>query len=92
MISGRRLVVARLSKDLTLEEAGKRAGILPSTLGNYEQGIRGLRLPEAQRLGELYGEPPAYLMGAVDEADRDILKTPAAVRAQFLQFVKQLTK
>lgn len=77
---------------MTLEEAALRAHMLPSTLGNYEQGTRMCPLHAAQRLGNVYREPAAWLVGAVDQADRELLKSPPEVRASFLQFVKQLTR
>lgn len=80
--SGARLRAARNalhhSRDVIAELTGGK--ISASRLGNYEQGLRELGIAEAEILAPVLHEPAAYLMGLIDEKQRDLLKLPKEAR------------
>lgn len=88
LISGQRLREAR--GDRSQSEFAKLLGISPSRLGNYEQGTRKLPIRLAARAQQAIGIPAAYLIGLVDEADRELLMAPSGVRAALLSAIRQL--
>jgi transcriptional regulator with XRE-family HTH domain len=88
VLCGQRMREAR--GDRSQSEFAKLLGILPSTLGNYEQGLRKLPIRLAVRAQQATGVPAAYLMGLVDEADRDLLMAPNGARAALLSAIRQL--
>lgn len=72
--SGRRLAEARKELRLTQEAVAKAAGgISASRLANYEQGLRRIRLEEAEILAPILNRTAAFLMATVDEAEDAVL-------------------
>lgn len=61
---GDRLRELRLKKRLTLADVAKELGLNSSTILRYENGfIETMKTPVAQKLAELYGTTPFYIMG-----------------------------
>lgn len=61
---GQRLRLSRKRNDLTLDEAGSKAGISRQTLHKYETGIiSNIPSDKIERLAEVYDVSPAYIMG-----------------------------
>ena len=58
--------------------SGKSGGLSPSAIGNYEQGTRNIRRPQARTLEKIFGLPAAYFMG---EITREEAKMLAAYRS-----------
>ncbi len=86
LIAGKRIKAARealgLSQDGLSERTGKKLG--GRRIGNWEQGTREVGIQEAIILGEALGEPPAYLMGLVDDVDRRLLKLDLSAKSAAL--------
>jgi transcriptional regulator with XRE-family HTH domain len=88
VLCGERLKEARAA--LSQSELARRLKILPSTLGNYEQGLRKLPIRLAKAVQKETGVPAAYVMGLIDEADRDLLMAPDGARLALLQAIRQM--
>jgi transcriptional regulator with XRE-family HTH domain len=86
LTAGKRIRDARDDLDLSLEQLEEKTGrrLSASRIGNYEQGLRELGIAEAHILAAALGQPAAYLMGLIDEQERDLLLLPPAARAAFL--------
>ena len=65
-------------------ELARRAGLGASTLGNYIQGTRELGIRESLALSRVLAVPAAYLLGVVDDLERDVLMTTAEQQQGFL--------
>lgn len=59
-----------------------------SRIANYEQGTREVGIDAAKILGESLGVPACYLMGLVDEIDRQLLEYDAAIKAKIIETMK----
>lgn len=93
-MSGRRIREARdhaVGGALTRAQLASKAKLTVSRLGNYEQGTRKLPISVAKAMQRVTGFPAAYLMGLIDEADRDLLMAPSDARASLLRAIKQLS-
>jgi transcriptional regulator with XRE-family HTH domain len=73
---------------LSQEAYAAKLNMLSSTLGNYLQGIRTLGIYEAKIAGAALGVPAAYLLGVIDETDRDILMAPKEKKMLILALLK----
>ena len=66
-------------------------GLPYSRLGHYVQGTHRLPIREAKLIEHATGIPAAYLMGLVDDLDRDLLMVPKDKRALLLEFARSYT-
>lgn len=92
--AGLRVRKCRESLGWTREQLERASGgrLSPSRIGNYENGLRELGIREAEILGEALGEPPAYLMGLVDEVDREFLHLAPRVRHDLLKHLESASR
>jgi len=90
VLCGERLREARTRAQLSQSELAKKLKILPSTLGNYEQGLRKLPIRVAKGIQRETGFPAAYVMALIDEADRDLLMAPEGARIALLAAIRQM--
>jgi DNA-binding XRE family transcriptional regulator len=92
VVAGRRIKQSREALDMTQEQLAKATGnkLSATRIANYEQGTRELNVQPAIILGEALKQPSCYLMGLVDELDRDILMFPAEAKMGFLTTLKAL--
>lgn len=66
-IINKRIKEARLKKDLTLLEVANKLGVSEATVQRYESGeIKNIKHETIQALSNIFGVPPAYLMGWED--------------------------
>ena len=56
------LKTARERMKLTQDEAAKRIGVIPDTIGNYERGKSYPDIPVLRRIEEVYGVPYEQLI------------------------------
>lgn len=84
--AGQRLRDARVALCISLAELSNRIGkkLSGSRIGNYEQGIRELGIQEAEWLAPALHQPAAYLIGLVDELERDLLRLPRSTKHALL--------
>jgi transcriptional regulator with XRE-family HTH domain len=84
--AGGRIRDARDKLGLSLDRLESLMGgkLSASRIGNYEQGLREVGIAEAKILSPVLQQPAAYLMGLVDEDDRDLLMLAAAVKRGLL--------
>lgn len=93
VLCGQRIAEARKGAPggpMNLNELAARTKIGASTLGNYEQGTRKLPIRAAKAVQKATGYPAAYLMGLVDEGDRDLLMASPEARKSLLEAIRQL--
>jgi transcriptional regulator with XRE-family HTH domain len=86
---GQRIRVAMESKGWTQAELARQSGLQPSRVGNYLQGLRELGIRESLSLAHVLKVPAAYLLGVVDDLDRDVLMTTAEQKHGFLALLGQ---
>ena len=76
----------RIAHGYTQEELGKMVGLQKAAIYKYENGL--LTYPKRsliQKLAEIFGVSPAYMMGIEDEEKQTYFNDPEAVKmAQFL--------
>jgi transcriptional regulator with XRE-family HTH domain len=79
---GRRLRKARKSRGWSQEKLARETGweedhpargIHPSSVAMYERGSRRVPIEAAQILSRIFGLPPAYWLGLIDEYEADVL-------------------
>lgn len=63
----------------------------PGRLASYEQGAREVGIREALILGKVLEQPPSYLLGVIDEIDRDLLLLPAETKIALLSAFRAAT-
>lgn len=89
---GQRLKFARELKGITLEEAGKLAGVHKSTILRWENGAtEKFKIPILELLAHLYNVNPAWLMGydvPIKEQTEDILKKIGAIPLTDMETIK----
>lgn len=84
ILCGTRIARAMEASGLSQADTAGLAGMPSSRLGNYIQGSRKLPLREARALATVLKSHAAYLMGVVDELDRDVLLAPQDKKQSFL--------
>ena len=66
---GERIRAARETKQMTLEELGAACGVNKQTIFKYERGIiTNIPLDKLERIAEVLGTTPAWLMGWEESA------------------------
>jgi transcriptional regulator with XRE-family HTH domain len=90
VLCGARVREARTRAQLSQSELARKLKMLPSTLGNYEQGLRKLPIRVAKGIQRETGVPAAYVMALIDEADRDLLMAPGEARLALLAAIRSL--
>lgn len=64
---GKKIKQLRLSRNLTLEEAGNLVGVGKSTFRKWEEGmIANMKRDKIQRLSEVFDVPPTYFLDIYD--------------------------
>jgi transcriptional regulator with XRE-family HTH domain len=86
VLAGERIRAARVAKgwsqdDLADATNGKLGG---RRIGNWEQGTREVGIQEGKILQDALGEPAAYLMGLIDEVDRELLALSSEAKKALL--------
>lgn len=91
--AGARIRAAREARNLSVKNLSQATdGVLtPSRISNYEQGLRELPIDAAEKLARALETPAAYLMGLIDETDKELLSFPIEVRATTLSQLKATT-
>lgn len=94
LLAGQRIVAARNAKgwsqDRLHQEAITRIGpgkLGARQVGNWEQGTRQPGIRESKYLAEVLDEPAAFLLGLVDETDRQLLKLDLALKEALLKTI-----
>lgn len=92
VLAGQRIRAAREAKNLSQDALSAATGgkLGGRRIGNWEQGTREVGILEARILATALEEPAAYLMGLVDDVDRELLKLPLEVKKHLLQAVRGL--
>lgn len=77
MNTGERIKQLRLSYNMTLEELGNKIGVGKSTVRKWETGIiENLRRDKIEKLANVFGVSPNYIIGAEDEITTKLVKIP----------------
>jgi transcriptional regulator with XRE-family HTH domain len=94
VIAGRRIRASREALDMTQEQLAKATGgkLSATRIANYEQGTRELNIQPAIILGEALRQPPAYIIGLIDDLDRDILLFPAEAKMGLIRTLSAMAK
>ena len=65
---GKKIKQLRLSRNLTLEEAGNLVGVGKSTFRKWEEGmIANMKRDKIQKLSEVFDVPPTYFLDIYDD-------------------------
>lgn len=90
VFAGKRIKTSRINKGMTQEQLCEATAkkLSASRIANYEQGIREVGIDEAKILAEALEVPACYLMGLVDEMDRQLLEYDAAIKAKIIETMK----
>jgi transcriptional regulator with XRE-family HTH domain len=91
IIAGKRIRDCRSAAGLTQEELAQLTGkkLSASRISNYEQGTRALDVEGALILGEALRQPAGYLLGVLDDLERDLVGAPASAKFRMLTIVKE---
>lgn len=91
IIAGERIRGCRIAAGLTQEALAQLTcnKLSPSRIANYEQGTRALDVEGALVLGEALGQPAGYLLGVLDDLERDLVGAPASAKFRMLTIIRQ---
>lgn len=88
--AGRRIKLARDQLQMTQATLSEATGgtLAEKRIANWEQGTREPGIREAIILGKALKQPPAFLLGLVDEIDRDMLTLPVETKVALLSALR----
>jgi transcriptional regulator with XRE-family HTH domain len=75
-----------MTQEQLCEKTGKK--LSASRIANYEQGTREVGIDEAKILAEALEVPACYLMGLIDEMDRQLLEYDVAIKMKIIETMK----
>ena len=80
MNTGDRIKELRLSIGITQEELGNKVGVKKAAVNKWESGLtKNLKRSTIQKLSELFGVTPSYLMGMADIKNSQPLSKPVRI-------------
>jgi transcriptional regulator with XRE-family HTH domain len=89
--AGQRILAVLKLVGITRRELANKTGLDYQRIGNYVQGTRELPIAGAQAIEAATKVPAAYVMGLIDDGDRELLSLPEATRRAFLEAVHTLS-
>lgn len=90
-MAGKRIRDCRNAAGLTQEGLAQLTGnkLSASRIANYEQGTRTLDVESALILSEALRQPAGYLLGVLDDLERDLVGAPASAKFRMLTIVRE---
>ena len=85
-MAGKRIRDCRTAAELTQGELAQLTGnkLSSSRIANYEQGTRALDVESALILGEALRQPAGYLLGVLNDLERDLVSAPESAKFRML--------
>lgn len=90
-MAGKRIRDCRNAAELTQDELAQLTGnkLSASRISNYEQGTRTLDVEAALILGEALQQPAGYLLGVLNDLERDLMCAPASAKFRMLTIARE---
>lgn len=91
VMAGKRIRDCRNAAELTQDELAQLTSnkLSASRIANYEQGTRALDVESALILGEALRQPAGYLLGVLNDLERDLMSAPASAKFRMLTIARE---